>query len=320
MKKTDKKLALGVVGVGHMGKYHVNVLSQIRTIDFVGIYDKDENLREKIAQDYQVKAFSSLKEIIANVDALIVAVPTSLHYETAQEVIKAQKHVLVEKPLCNNLEQAKHLVALAEENNVKLLVGHVERYNAAVQELEKLITTPPILWESKRIGTYNKRPSDIGVALDLLIHDIDIAIKTLKSPIVDFTAMGEKIYSDFEDILIVQARFANNSLARFLVSRAHHQKDRILKISQKSSDIVLDFVTQDINIYKDAASNITTNPESIMYKQQASIERVFIHKENPLKLEILDFIDSIIEDKKIDNQSDLLTLETIFKILEQIKK
>ena len=318
MKKNENKIKVGVVGVGHMGSYHVNVLSQIKTIDFVGVFDKSVKVGKKIASQYYVKCFESYEKLMEQIDAIIIAVPTSLHYETARLAVENKKHVLVEKPLCNKLEDAKELVRLASGHKVKLFIGHVERYNAAVQELKKLVKKPPILWESKRISTYNKRPTDIGVALDLLIHDIDIAMKIIKSPIVDIEAMGKKVYTQFEDVLTAQIRFANNCLARFLVSRVQNQKERTLKINLKNSDIVLNFETQDIKIYKNAATNITTSPKSIKYKQQSSVERVFIHKENPLKLEVLDFINTILKDKEMDYESDLMTLETIFKIIEQI--
>ncbi len=315
----SNKLKVAITGVGHMGRYHVNVLSQIKTVDFTGIFDKDKKLAKAISKEYKVKHFDNFSDLLDNTDALIIAVPTSLHFSVAKEAINLNKHVLVEKPLCNNLSDARKLIKLAQKKKVKLFIGHVERYNAAVQELNKIVKSSSLIcWESKRISTYTRRAFDIGVGLDLLIHDVDIALRIIKSPVKKIQSIGRKVYTKFEDILNVQMLFENGCVARFLVSRAHHQKERSLKITLKNSDIVLNFVTQDINIYRDAETNITTKPESIMYKQQSSVERVFIHKENPLKLEILDFIDSINKNKEMDYNNDLTTLETVFEIIKQI--
>lgn len=313
-------LKIGVIGSGHMGKYHINVLNTFNHINFIGIFDKNKKEALKISQEYKIKSFSSFNEILDNVDAVVLATPTSTHYQLGKEILSRGRHLLIEKPITNNLDLARELVELAEKKKVKFLIGHVERYNAAVQELNKLVKKP-YLWESRRVGPSTRnRTIDIGVVLDLLIHDIDILLRVVKKKIIDFSAHGHKVFSNFEDVVQASIKFEGGCIANLIVSRIHHLKERSLQISQEGFTLVLDFTTQDISIFRKGQSQVTTQKSGIKYQQQSSVERMFIHKENPLKLELEFFVNLIEKNLPNDNNLDLKTLEISLEIIKQVFK
>lgn len=314
-----KGIIVGVAGVGHMGKYHVNVLSQIKNAHFLGVYDRDQEEARKVAREFNVSSFSHLEELCDQVDAVILATPTSTHYDLGKKILEADKHLLIEKPITDNLSKAEELISLAQTRKRKLLIGHVERYNAAVQELEKLIEEP-YFWESRRVSPNTSgRIFDVGVVLDLLIHDIDILLRLMKKKVVKISASGNRVLSDHEDAVQTILQFENGTVAGLVVSRLHHLKERLLRITQKDGTILLDFTTQDISIYRNGQSQVTTSKGSIRYQQHSSVDRMFIHKENPLKLELEHFIKLISEDIPNDNLLDLKTLEISLEIIRQVK-
>ena len=195
----------GVIGTGHMGAYHVNVLSKMMNqIEFSGIYDANSKQAKKISAKYDVAIFSSVEELIEKCNAICIATPTILHYSIAKKVLSAGKNVLIEKPICETIEQAEEIVQLAKDNKCVLHVGHVERHNGAVQELQKIIHAPR-LWESRRLGPNIGRIKDVGVILDLMIHDIDICLRTVKSKVVKINALATYLPgSQYEDAATVQ--------------------------------------------------------------------------------------------------------------------
>lgn len=311
-------LKIGVAGIGHMGKYHVNVLSQLRQVQFVGVYDKNPTEAKRVAEEFFVQFFDDFDKFCASVDAVILATPTSTHYELGKKILLSNKHLLIEKPVTNDLNKARELIELAQNQNCKLLIGHVERYNAAIQELEKIISKP-YYWESKRVGpnTFN-RIFDVGVVLDLMIHDIDILIRVIKKDVTSISAVGNCVLSEFEDVVQANIQFSDGTVAGLMVSRLHHFKERLLRIAQKDETIFLDFTTQDISIYRGAESQVTTNKGSIRYQQHSTVERVFIHKDNPLKIELEYFIKMINENLPNENEWDLKTLEISLEIIRQV--
>lgn len=320
IKSSGVKIPVGVLGVGHMGSYHAGVLSQNYPHDFVGVYDADSKRSKAIAKKHDVKSFSSIEEMTKEIKAVIIATPTSTHYEYTLKMLSENIHVLVEKPFTDNYENALELCQVSKKKNLNLMVGHVERYNGAVQELSKLVDTP-YLWLSRRIGPSNNRIKDSGVCLDLFIHDLDICLRTIKSRVCDVKASGVFTQKNrYEDAVSAQITFENGCLATFLACRVSHQKERLLTIIDKNYNLLLDFTTQDITVYKDGQSHITTEPKQIRYQLQSTIERLFIHKENPLKSEIDDFLCSIRDGKTIENELDLETLKIALKVRDTIVK
>ncbi len=312
------KLHIGVVGVGHMGAYHVNVLKTIKDIDFVGIHDLNMERAHAIGSEYSVPVYKELSELLKVTDAVILATPTSTHYELAAVILAAGKHVLVEKPLTAGIEEAERLFALATQKNLKLFIGHVERYNGAVQELDKLVTQP-YCWESRRVGPGSRRIQDSGVGLDLMIHDIDICLRTLKSKVTSAYARGIYLHASgrYEDAISAQLTFANGCLATFFATRLSHQKERALTVTNDHSSLILDFTTQAIHIHRLGQAMVTTHPQELRYKQQASVERLFIHKANPLVLELEDFIATVRQDIPINSAMELQSLAITLQLVEQ---
>jgi predicted dehydrogenase len=317
----DKKVRLGVIGTGHMGQYHVNVAKMLSDAELVGIYDASTERATQIAEKHKTKAFASEADLLKEVDAIIIAAPTFLHHKIAKQALTEKKHVLVEKPISQTVEEARELVKLANENKLVLQVGHVERFNGAVLELGK-IAEHPLLIESRRLAPYNSRITDVGVVLDMMIHDIDIVLNLVKSDVVDVKAVGSSIVSKHEDVASVVIRFANGCVASLNASRASQAKIRTLNISQKDSYVFLDFTNQEIELHRQASSTTQLGSGEIRYKQESIVEKIFVHKDNPLKQEHEHFISCIKGevDPMVKGESDIKTLEVAYKILKQIQE
>jgi predicted dehydrogenase len=315
------KPKVGIIGVGHMGQYHVNVAVSIPQIEVSGIYDTDSQRLKEISNKFLTKPYTNLDELIHDSDALIIAVPTKFHFEVAKRCLEAGKHILVEKPMTQTVEQAKELVDLAEKQGLILQVGHVERFNGAILEIKKIIDNPFFI-ETKRLAPFNPRISDVGVVLDLMIHDLDIILNLIPSEIKSLHARGIKAFSEYEDVAIALIQFESGTIANLVASRATQNKIRLLTITQEKSYVVLDFATQDIDIYRMASSAYLMTKEELKYKQESFVEKIFVHKDNPLKLEQLHFINCILgnEEPIVPNSKDILTLTYAYQILEDIHK
>ena len=289
----ERKLRVGVVGVGHMGRYHVGLYSELFNVDLIGVADINYGRAHTIAEQYNTVAYTNHHDLIDQVDAGSIAVPTSLHYPVARDFLDAGVHVLLEKPIAHTMDEARDLFDLAESKNMVLHVGHVERFNGAVQELKKIVHEP-LMIESRRLGPFVPRIKDDGVILDVMIHDIDIILGLVPSPIQRIQALGRSVYTGKEDLANVQICFQNGCIATLLASRATEIKIRTMAITQPNAYIVLDYTDQDIRVHRQAASEHIVARGTLRYKQESFIERIFVHKDNPLKLEIKNFIDSTI--------------------------
>ncbi|PJZ46978.1 Gfo/Idh/MocA family protein [Leptospira brenneri] len=315
----DKKVRLGVIGTGHMGQYHVNVAKQLSDAELIGIFDANGERAAQIAEKHKTKAFPTVEELLKEIDAIVIAAPTFLHHKIAKQALTEKKHVLVEKPISQTVEEAKELVALAKQNNLILQVGHVERFNGAVLELGK-IAEHPLLIESRRIAPYNSRITDVGVVLDMMIHDIDIVLNLVKSEVTNVKAVGSSIVSNHEDVASVVLTFANGCVASLNASRASQAKIRTLNISQKDSYVFLDFTNQEIELHRQASSTTQLGSGEIKYRQESIVEKIFVHKDNPLKQEHEHFVKCIKGESEpmVKGDSDINTLEVAYKILEEI--
>jgi predicted dehydrogenase len=315
----------GVVGVGRMGSYHVGVYSELFNVELVGIADINKERAEEIAKRYNTTAYTDYRELFSKVDIVSIAVPTESHYKIAKDFLKEKIHVLLEKPATKDLKEARELFKIAEERGVVLNIGHVERFNGAVQELKKIVSNP-IFIDSRRLGPYDPRVENDGVVLDLMIHDIDIILDLVDSKIKEINAMGVSVFSGHEDLANVQIRFENGCIANIVASRATQNKIRTLAITQKDAYIFLDYTDQDIHIHRQASSEHTLTKEELRYKQESFIERIFVHKENPLKLEIKHLIDCVtnhLNNKKENSASierELHSLNVALEIIEKFKK
>ncbi len=315
------KLKIGIIGVGHMGQFHVNVAKQLADSTIVGIYDADPARVKLISEKYGVPSFATPEELIQNVDAVVIAAPTFLHHTLSKLALTAGKHVLVEKPIAESVEQAKELVELADKNKLILQVGHVERFNGAILELGKIVDTPMLI-ESRRLAPYNPRIKDVGVVLDMMIHDIDIVLNLVDSDVVTVHAVGQKFVSEHEDVATVVLKFANGCVATIAASRNTQAKIRTLNITDKNAYIKLDFADQEIELHRQASSNTQMSLESIRYKQESIVEKIFVHKDNPLKQEHEHFVKCILgkDTPHVEGNNDIKTLEIAHKILKEISQ
>jgi len=274
-----------VVGTGHMGQYHVLVYAELPDVELVGVADIDADRAKTVAAGYETRAFGDHRELIGLVDVVSVAVPTEQHFHVARDLLEAGVSVLVEKPMTPTIEEARELFAVARRTGAILHVGHVERFNGAVDELRHLVTAP-ILIESRRLGPFVPRVQKDTVVMDLMIHDIDIVLNLVNSPPERLAAQGASVHSEVAGVATVQIRFASGAIATISASRATEEKIRTLAITQPDAYIILDYQDQDIQIHRRAAQEYTVNREAIRYRQASFVEHLFVHKDNPLKLEL----------------------------------
>ncbi|MCK4265519.1 Gfo/Idh/MocA family oxidoreductase [Candidatus Babeliales bacterium] len=287
---------LGIIGLGHMGTYHASVSTSISNMELTCIADPNIKNLAKIKSAKVVKT-QNYQEWIDYVDAVIIAVPTSLHFEIAKECLLRKKHVLLEKPLTRTLEQAQELFNIAKENNVSLHVGHVERFNGAVQELRKIVNNPYLI-ECHRLGPFTARPQKDSVVLDLMIHDLDIILSLIDSPLKTFNAVGTSIKTNTGDIAIVQLKFENGAVANIVSSRVSQIKHRSMSVHQKGCVLQLDYTAQDISIHSNITDSVKVSNKQLKYKQEGTIKRLFVYKDNPLRVEVENFIKCIRSGKR----------------------
>jgi predicted dehydrogenase len=314
------KLRMAVIGTGHMGRYHVNLLAGMPDVELVCIVDKNEDTLMNLSNKYEVKGLTEYDKIIKKVDAAVIAVPTSQHYAVAKEFLAEGKHLLIEKPLTVKMEDGQELMDMAKKKGLILQVGHVERFNAAVQQLKKIVKHPYLI-ESRRCGPMDKRIGDVGVVMDLMIHDIDIIINLVNDRIKHVNAVGYRIYSNHEDVANAQIQFENGCVANITASRVTHYKERSLKISQKDLFVALNYGDQDLEIHRQASSTYLLTPEEIKYSRESFVEKLHIQKDNPLKLELQHFVNCVNGKEKplVTNENDLVALGITNQILEKIR-
>jgi len=274
-----KKIRVGVIGVGHLGSIHSKVYSRLDNVKFVGICDCNIQKALEIGEKYGVPSYSDYEELFDKVDAVSIAVPTSLHYNIAKEFLSHNIHTLIEKPITKTLTEADELIDIAKEKKLILQVGHIERFNSAVLAIEPYLQKPKFI-ECQRLGPFHKRVKDVGVVLDLMIHDIDIVLGLLKKEVVNIEAVGLSTVSDFEDVANVRLTFEDGTVADITASRITKDVVRKIRIFQEESYISLDYQTQEAALFKKTEGKILK-------------EKIKIRKEEPLKKELESFVECV---------------------------
>ena len=249
------KIKVGVVGVGHLGAIHSKVYSRLDNVKFVGLCDCNLERAIEIGKKYKTASYSDYEELFDKVDAVSIAVPTSLHYNVAKNFLKHKIHVLIEKPVTKTLSEADELIDIARSKDLIIQVGHVERFNAAVLALEKYLKKPKFV-ECQRLGPFHKRVDDVGVVLDLMIHDIDIVLGLIKQEVAKIEAVGLSTMSDFEDVANVRLTFEDGTIADITASRVTKDVVRKIRIFQEESYISLDYLDQEVTIFKKTGNKI----------------------------------------------------------------
>jgi predicted dehydrogenase len=271
------KLRVGVVGVGHIGSNHARLYAEIPFAQFAAVYDLDLGRGNAIGKKFGAVTAKSLDEFIKMVDAASVATPTNTHYEVGRSLLENGKHLLIEKPITDNTAQATELVELAARKGLILQVGHVERFNPVLSALEKHLTHPRFI-EAHRLSPYPERSTDIGVVLDLMIHDLEIILHFVRSPVKSIDAVGVPVLSRGEDIANARLRFENGCVANVTSSRISPEQMRKIRVFQEDAYLSLDYQNQSGEIYRRAGGRITR-------------DRVEIEREEPLKRQLTSFIE-----------------------------
>ena len=251
------KLKAGVLGAGHLGKIHLKLLNQSEKYDLVGFYDPDEVHAEKVQKEFGYPYFSSIDKLIESVDVVDIVTPTLSHYNSAIKAITKGKHVFIEKPITNTVEEAEHIRLLVNENNLRGQVGHVERFNPAFIAVKNEISSPMFI-ETHRLAEFNPRGTDVPVVLDLMIHDIDIILSVVNSPVKNISASGVSVISETPDIANARIEFENGCIANLTASRISMKNMRKSRFFQKDAYISVDFLEKEVEVVK--MKNAPKNP------------------------------------------------------------
>ncbi|HNT64370.1 MAG TPA: Gfo/Idh/MocA family oxidoreductase [bacterium] len=277
-----QKLKIGLVGVGKLGQYHCNALSQLAEAELAGIHDTDAQISAQIAATYRCQNFSSLDALINAVDAVGVIVPTTGHLAVASRALQAGKPVFVEKPIAANVAQARELVELAAKKKLPLQVGHIERFNPAIRALAGIDLQPQFI-ESHRLAPFDPRGTDVAVVLDLMIHDIDIILSMVNAKLEKLDASGVAVVSDQVDIANVRLQFDNRCVANITASRISQKKMRKMRLFQKDSYISIDFLQRFSEIYRLQEQSDSTSSSMIFGQiEKASKPKQIVYEKPPV--------------------------------------
>jgi predicted dehydrogenase len=293
-------LKIGVLGVGHLGKIHLNCIKMIDDYELVGFYDPDGEIAKAAEEEYGLKAYSSIGQLIEEVDVVDIVTPTISHFSCAVEAIKKSKHVFIEKPIAATPAEAKKLIELASEANVKVQVGHVERFNPAFSAVVDAINKPMFI-ECHRLAQFNPRGTDVPVVLDLMIHDIDIILSVVKSNIKKVHASGVNVVSDTPDIANARLEFDNGAVANLTASRISLKNMRKTRFFQKDAYITVDFLEKVSEVVRmDEIENEPEDPFALILDlgEGKAKKRIFFDKPeitavNAIEEELKSFANSI---------------------------
>ncbi|MBW4652988.1 MAG: Gfo/Idh/MocA family oxidoreductase [Kaiparowitsia implicata GSE-PSE-MK54-09C] len=283
---------VGVIGVGNMGQHHTRVLSLLKDVELVGVSDVNVERGLDTAGKYRVRFFEAYQDLVSNVDAVCIAVPTLLHHSVGMHCLQAGVHVLIEKPIAANIAEAESLVNAAAETNCMLQVGHIERFNPAFQELSKVLKGEEILaLEAHRMSPYTNRANDVSVVLDLMIHDIDLLLELAGSPVTRLTASGSRASDSGQlDYVTATLGFASGIVATLTASKVTHRKIRQISAHCRNSLTEADFLNHEILIHRKTTANYRTDYGQVLYRQDGLIEKVHTSNIEPLHAELEHFV------------------------------
>lgn len=318
-------LKIGIIGAGHLGKFHLNNWLEIDDVTVIGFCDTDEINAKAVNEKYKIKRFENAEELLDDCDAIDIVAPTSYHYELCALALRKGKHVFVEKPLTNTMDEAKSLLKLAVESNLKFQVGHVERFNPAFVAL-KNYKLEPMFIEVHRLSQFNPRGTDVSVILDLMIHDIDIILQLVKSNVSYISANGVSVLSDTPDIANVRIEFDNGCVANLTSSRISMKKMRKMRLFQKDSYIGIDFLEKKTEIISQNASSdknvFTFDIDTGKGKRTVAIANPTVADTNAMKEELIAFKDAILHntDTAVTVLDGFRAMEVAHQILSKINK
>jgi predicted dehydrogenase len=317
-------LKVGIFGVGHLGKFHLNNWKEIKEIELVGFYDPDDLIANDVSEKYKLKRYLNEDELIEACDAVDIIAPTNFHFHLCEKAIKKGKHVFVEKPLANTMGEAKELVNLVKESNVKLQVGHVERFNPAYLAIRNEQIAPMFI-EVHRLAQFNPRGTEVSVILDLMIHDIDIILSIVKSDVKNISANGVAVMTETPDIASVRIEFNNGCVANLTSSRISMKKMRKMRLFQKDAYIGIDFLNKKTEIIKlktsDEIDSFSFDIETVNGKKTIAVANPQIPEVNAIKMELEKFRDAIIDNTNpvVSEVDGFRAMDVAHLILQKIK-
>jgi len=318
-------LKVGVFGVGHLGKFHLNNWKEIPGVELIGFYDPDDTNANEVFSKYGLKRFEDASALLNAIDAADIVAPTDHHFHLCEKAIKKGKHVFVEKPLAQTMEEAQALVKLVKESNVKLQVGHVERFNPAFLAVKDLKLNPMFI-EVHRLAQFNPRGTEVSVILDLMIHDIDIILSIVKSDVKFISASGVGVMTETPDIANVRIEFNNGCVANLTSSRISMKKMRKIRVFQKDAYIGIDFLNKKSEIIKlkdqetDDENVFTFDIETLSGKKSIAISNPQIPEVNAIKKELEEFKNAIEKNTRtiVSEIDGLMAMDVAHQILQKI--
>ncbi len=314
----SKKIRVGVIGVGHLGQHHARNYHENEGAELIWVCDTNPDQGRGIAKKFGARHTQNFEDLLGEVDAVSIATPTVTHYEIAEKLLNNGIHCLVEKPICNSVREAHALAESAKRHNRVLQVGHIEHFNVAVQKFKEILTTPLFI-ECHRLGSFDPRVKDVGVVLDLMIHDIDIILRIVDSDIESIDATGVAILTDKEDIANARIKFKSGCIANVTCSRVTPKPMRKLRVFQDNAYISLDYKRQAMEIHRRYRREGSLRPGESRYYIKTEKKRV--RRKEPLKLELEHFLECIRLGRtpQTTGEQAMKALEVVIKITEQIR-
>jgi len=320
-------LNIGVLGAGHLGKIHIKCIKEIPEFNLIGFYDPDPSISAKVEKEFNVKKLASLESLIDSVDVVDIVTPTISHFECASRSLKKCRHVFIEKPIVTSIDEARELIKIANEANVKVQVGHVERFNPAFLAVESFIDRPMFI-ESHRLAQFNPRGTDVPVILDLMIHDVDIVLSVVKSNIKKISASGVAVVSDTPDIANARIEFDNGCVANLTASRISLKNMRKSRFFQRDAYISVDFLKKEVEVVRiKDVDQVHKSPAGFILDlgpgkspKQILFDKPDVKPLNAIKTELESFYAAIINNTlpSVTINDGYLALEVAHKIIEKI--
>lgn len=316
-------LRIGVLGVGHLGKFHLNNWKEISGIELAGFYDPNDIMANEVSEKYQLKRFSNISSLLDACDAVDIVTPTQFHFELCEQAIKKGKHVFVEKPLANTVEEAEQLVELVNESGIKLQVGHVERFNPAFLSVKNQKLNPMFI-EVHRLAQFDPRGTEVSVILDLMIHDIDIILSIIKSDVKNISASGVAVLTDTPDIANVRIEFLNGCVANLTSSRISMKKMRKMRLFQKDAYIGIDFLNKKTEVIKlkETGDNnaFAFDIETPHGKKTIAVANPAVPEINAIRRELEEFKDAIVNNTRtvVSEIDGMMAMDIAHRILSKI--
>ena len=319
-------LKIGVVGAGHLGKIHIKLIQELDVYHLVGFFDANADYAKKVAQELGVTAFESFEMLLEQCDVIDIVTPTLSHHYYATRALRASKHVFIEKPISTSIDEAKEIVQLSHEAGKKVQIGHVERFNPAFTAALPFCKNPMFI-ETHRLSQFNPRGTDVSVVLDLMIHDIDIVLHSVKSPVKKISASGVAVVSDTPDIANARIEFDNGCVANLTASRLSLKNMRKTRFFQKDAYISVDFLEKEVEVIR--MNTVVGEPDPLALiielgqdkgMKQIFMERPEILQTNAIKAELESFSNAIMHNTtpSVTAEDGLLALDIAYRIIDKL--